>query len=86
MHTRLRVCGRLTVTLLGMVEILVLEWGMRLSWGIRRWLLYQWTHVAVASSRSLSRSSGPVRNGDPLRMHSVLYSPMIVSARANPAG
>jgi hypothetical protein len=49
---------------------------------MRRLVLYQWTQAAVVSSRSLSRRSGPVRNGDPARVHSVLYNSMIVSARA----
>src|SRR5690349_21587374 len=47
-----------------------------------RWLLYQQTQRLVASSTSPSRSNGPLRNGDPVRVHSVLYSPMVVSARA----
>ena len=47
-----------------------------------RSLLYQCTQLLVASSMSLSRANGPVRNGDPVRVHSVLYSPMVVSASA----
>ena len=77
-HTRLRVCGRLTTTVLDMAEGLLLEWGLRPCRCMRRWLLYQWTHAAVASSRSLSRWSGPMRNGDPCAVHSVLDNTMIV--------
>ena len=35
-------------------------------------VLYQCTHSLVACSTSLSRSNGPVLNGDPGRVHSVL--------------
>jgi hypothetical protein len=45
-------------------------------------LLYQATHAAVIASTSASRCNGPVRNGESARMHSVLYSPIVVSARA----
>jgi len=45
-------------------------------------LLYQCTHMLVTSSRSARVRRGPLRNGDPLRMHSVLYSPIVVSASA----
>ena len=45
-------------------------------------MLYQCTHALVISSRSARVRAGPVRNGDPARMHSVLYRPMVVSARA----
>jgi transposase InsO family protein len=44
--------------------------------------LYQCTHAEVASSMSASVRSGPLRNGEPSRTHSVLYKPMVVSARA----
>lgn len=47
-----------------------------------RWLLYQCTQAAVAASTSARVASGPVRNGEPSRMHSVLYGPIVVSARA----
>src|SRR5260370_28954365 len=54
-----------------------------------RAVLYQCTHALVISSRSASDRTGPARNGDPSRVHSVLYSPMVVSAsalsRASPA-
>ena len=49
---------------------------------MRRFVLYQWTHAEVISSRSASVAIGPVRNGEPSLMHSVLYNPMVVSARA----
>lgn len=45
-------------------------------------MLYQGTHRLVASSTSPSRSNGPLRKGDPIRVHSVLYNPIVVSARA----
>ena len=47
-----------------------------------RAVLYQCAQAEVAFSRSARLVSGPVRNGEPSRMHSVLYSPMVVSARA----
>lgn len=47
-----------------------------------RAVLYQCTHALVICSRSARVAIGPVRNGDPARMHSVLYSPMVVSASA----
>jgi len=47
-----------------------------------RLVLYQCTQALVISSRSPRVLTGPFRNGDPGRMHSVLYSPMVVSARA----
>jgi hypothetical protein len=47
-----------------------------------RLVLYQWTQADVACSTSPSRASGPVRNGELSRTHSVLYSPMVVSASA----
>ena len=49
---------------------------------MRRSLLYQCTQAEVISSRSARVVSGPFRNGEFSRMHSVLYSPMVVSARA----
>ena len=45
-------------------------------------VLYQQTHREVISSTSARVSSGPVRNGEPSRVHSVLYRPMVVSASA----
>lgn len=45
-------------------------------------VLYQCTHALVTSSRSARVRMGPLRNGDPLRVHSVLYSPIVVSASA----
>jgi hypothetical protein len=45
-------------------------------------VLYQWTHSEVIFSTSARVSSGPVRNGEPSRVHPVLYSPIVVSARA----
>jgi hypothetical protein len=47
-----------------------------------RRVLYQWTQAEVVSSRSARVRMGPCRNGEPSRMHSVLYSPIVVSARA----
>ena len=47
-----------------------------------RAVLYQCTQALVISSRSASDRTGPARNGDPARVHSVLYSPMVVSACA----
>jgi hypothetical protein len=47
-----------------------------------RLVLYQWTQADVACSTSPSRASGPVRNGELSRTHSVLYSPMVISASA----
>jgi len=47
-----------------------------------RLVLYQWTQSAVSSSTSASRCSGPHRNGESSRTASVLYSPIVVSARA----
>lgn len=48
-----------------------------------RSLLYQATHAAGAMvSTSPSRFRAPRRNGESCRMHSVLYSPMVVSAKA----
>jgi len=41
--------------------------------------LYQATHAEVLFSRSVRVRIGPVRNGEPSRTHSVLYSPMVVS-------
>lgn len=50
--------------------------------------LYQVTRAEVMSSRSARVSIGPVRNGEPSRTHSVLYSPIVVShsplSRASP--
>ena len=43
---------------------------------------YQSTHAEVMSSRPDRVISGPVLNGEPSRMHSVLYRPIVVSARA----
>ena len=45
-------------------------------------VLYQCTHALVISSRSARVRMGPLRNGDPSRVHSVLYSPIVVSASA----
>jgi hypothetical protein len=45
-------------------------------------VLYQATQALVISSRSDRVRIGPLWNGDPLRMHSVLYSPIVVSASA----
>jgi hypothetical protein len=45
-------------------------------------VLYQQTHAEVICSRSARVISGPVLNGELSRMHSVLYRPMAVSARA----
>jgi hypothetical protein len=45
-------------------------------------VLYQCTHALVISSRRASVRTGPFRNGDPARVHSVLYSPVVVSASA----
>ena len=47
-----------------------------------RAVLYQCTQAPVISSRSASDRTGPWRNGDPARVHSVLYSPIVVSASA----
>src|ERR1700682_6013870 len=41
--------------------------------------LYQAIHVEVMFSRSARVWIGPVRNGEPSRTHSVLYSPIVVS-------
>src|SRR5690625_3134049 len=49
---------------------------------MRRWLLYHSTHAAVTCSRSASRSSGPDLNGESSRTASVLYKPIVVSAKA----
>ena len=50
--------------------------------------LYQATHAEVMFSRSVRVRIGPVRNGEPSRTHSVLYSPIVVSqsplSRASP--
>ncbi len=45
-------------------------------------VLYQWTQAEVMFSRLARDWSGLLRNGEPSRMHSVLQSPMVVSARA----
>lgn len=45
-----------------------------------RLVLYQCTQAEVASSRSARVWTGPFGNGDPPQVHSVLYSPMVVSA------
>jgi hypothetical protein len=45
-------------------------------------VLYQCTHAEVTCSRSARVRIGPVRNGEPWRTHSVLYSPIVVSASA----
>ncbi len=47
-----------------------------------RSVLYQSTQSAVSISTSANRSSGPRRNGESARTASVLYSPMVVSAKA----
>ena len=47
-----------------------------------RRVLYQWTQAEVMSSRSARVRIGPRRNGEPSRTHSVLYRPIVVSARA----
>ena len=56
---------------------------------ISRLVLYQCTHAEVMSSRSVRVHSGPLRNGEPARVHSIFYSPIVVSAsalsRASPA-
>ncbi len=45
--------------------------------------LYQATHFEVMFSRSDRLLIGPpLRNGDPSRTHSVLYSPIVVSHSA----
>ena len=44
--------------------------------------LYQLTHAEVMFSRSARVRIGPVRNGEPSRTHSVLYSPIVVSHNA----
>jgi len=44
--------------------------------------LHQATHAEVMFSRSARVRIGPVRNGEPSRMHSVLYSPIVVSQSA----
>ena len=41
--------------------------------------LNQATHAEVLFSRSVRVRIGPVRNGEPSRTHSVLYSPIVVS-------
>ena len=45
-------------------------------------VFYQWTHCEVIFSTSARVSSGPARNGEPSRVHSVLYRPTVVSASA----
>ena len=59
--------------------------GRRTSrcWCISLAVLYQCTQALVIFSTSASDRTGPRQNGDPTRMHSVLYSPMVVSARAS---
>jgi hypothetical protein len=47
-----------------------------------RLVLYQWAQAEVISSRSARVRRGPCRNGEPSRMYSVLYSPIVVSAWA----
>ena len=47
-----------------------------------RCVLYHWTHWLVIFSTSAMVRSGPSRNGDPSRVHSHLYSPIVVSASA----
>ena len=44
--------------------------------------MYQCTQALVISSRSARVRTGPARNGEPARVHSVLYKPMVVSASA----
>ena len=44
--------------------------------------LYQATHAEVMFSRSARVRIGPLRNGEPSRTHSVLYSPIVVSQKA----
>lgn len=56
--------------------------GIRPRRCMRRWVLYQWTQLLVMSSTSARVRIGPFRKGDPVRMASVLYSPIVVSARA----
>src|ERR1700733_6088897 len=45
-------------------------------------VLYQCTHSLVIFSTSATVSSGPPRDGESSRVHSVLYSPIVVSASA----
>jgi hypothetical protein len=45
-------------------------------------VLYQWTHSDVIFSTSARGLQRPVRNGEPSRVYSVLYSPIVVPARA----
>jgi hypothetical protein len=47
-----------------------------------RRVLYQWIQAEVISSRSARVRIGPCRNGESARTHSVLYRPIVVSARA----
>jgi hypothetical protein len=47
-----------------------------------RSLLYQCTQALVIFSTWPRVASGPSRNGDPSRTHSLLYSPIVVSASA----
>ena len=47
-----------------------------------RCVLYHWTHWLVIFSTSAMVRSGPSRNGDLSRVHSHLYSPIVVSASA----
>jgi hypothetical protein len=56
--------------------------GRSLSRCMRRWWLYQCTQLAVIFSRPPRVAIGPSRNGDPSRVHSALYRPVVVSARA----
>lgn len=48
-------------------------------------VLYQPTHSGVISPRPPGVSSGPLRNGEPPRAHSVLYGLIVVSARTLPS-
>src|SRR5579872_4957615 len=83
MHSSLRVC--LAPGGLGAL-LIVLGLGFGGGRRPRRCMsllaLYQQTQAEVISSKPARVSSGPVLNGEPSRMHSVLYRPIVVSARA----
>src|ERR1700677_524166 len=56
--------------------------GRRLRRCMSLAVLYQCTHSDVIFSTTATVSSGPFRNGEFSRMHSVLYKPIVVSASA----
>jgi len=84
MHTSLRVTGVLPGLLVSVVRGFSFRGLGDGAGGASAAYPNQLTQAEVMSSKSARVRSGPFRNGEPSRRHSVLYSPMVVSARVRP--